>query len=587
MSDLVDAFTTADTINSLEATLSQKYLGATQYILSGTESGIVSATVTPLAAYGNLANRYFPTVATYPNNPADLVTENQLGGYFLPKNLGVSVYLTKDITYSLDTSQLSLGTYSYIDPAIYNKGRGLTKTDQSNIVTHETNVSWMKAIHVSNEYNGNLINTDTFQKFVPYQSAYESKKIDSNGVVTAQDNFEFWNGPVKNDWIENNSANKLDKEKYFDINAHITELVITPGYDLYSWGTDIYGTQYSLYKPSILSAGYYHNPVSDPNTFVPGIGKLYRFHNGDYKKDGRVDIDELNRLILLYNYRTNSVRTGLYHTDPTTIDGFAPGPGTLAYYHDADEEKDGKISGSDLVSFIVLYNAKGSTESVYQKQFLPSVLWVKTLDNTTATASASLSAIYQKYSNNSTIYRELSSNLINNFEVFLDTLVIETPSAVLYEKIYLDYDTYQVKSATTSYLPLNLGITANTALSSHSLTATGVIGTANTYYGGNWYDSNQKLITICTLLSGTLSASAVSGLIVPVLYQIDLNNTNNRTRVWPTDSTNFDQYLRSTPYSYIEAPVFTYNKDTDTYIVTYLAYGTSQKADIINLKINL
>jgi hypothetical protein len=109
MSNLVDAFTTVSTIDSLEKTLSEKYLGNTQTVLSATNTRIVSSTIVPLAPYANLTNRYYPTVATLPNNPANFLTEGQIGGYFLPKNLGVSTYLTKDITYSLDTSQLSAG----------------------------------------------------------------------------------------------------------------------------------------------------------------------------------------------------------------------------------------------------------------------------------------------------------------------------------------------------------------------------------------------------------------------------------------------------------------------------------------------
>lgn len=591
MSNPVDAFTTIDTINSLEKTLSEKYLGNTQTVLSATSTRIISSTIISLAPYANLANRYFPTVATLPNNPANFLTEAQIGGYFLPKNLGISTYLTKDITYSLDTTQLSAGyTYRYINPATFNKGRGLTKTDQSNIINHITSPDWMKSNYVSYDYDGNIINADSFQKFIPYQSKYETTKNSSNGIVIAQNNFEFWNGPKKDKWIENNADSKLDKEKYFNLQSQIEDLVITPGFDLYSWHTDIYGTQYGLYKRQILSAGYYNSPVTKTNTlssFNTGIGKIYRFHNGDYKKDGRIDADELNRIIELYNYQVGSTRFGFYHNDPTSIDGFAPGPGIITYYHDADLNQNGKIDLTDLTEIIDIYNTVGSTESMYQKQFLPGVLWVKTLDNNTATASASLSAVYQKYINNSTVYRELSSNLISTFEVFFDTLVFETPSVVLYEKVYLDYDTYQIKTSTTNYLPINLGLTNNTAIITDSLTGGVVSPTVNTYYGGNWYDSHSKTVTICTLLSGTLSASSVSGLIVPVLYQFNINDSTDRKRIYPTDTTDFSQYLRNDPYRYIEPPVFTYNKDTNTYVVTHLAYGTSQKVDIINYKINL
>ena len=611
MSDPVDTFTTQEQIDALQNTLSQKYLGNTEYILSSTENGTVSAVVAPMAPYANLTSRYYPTVATYPADPNTFVTESQLGGYFLPKNLGITVYLTKDIKTTVDVNQLDgRPNFRYIDPLVFNKSNvsigdqveekdqdtvivnnpdqplQILETDIDTLVTHVTSPTWMYANNVTLEYDGNLINTSTFQKFIPYQSSFESTKSDSNGVVTAQDNFEFWNGATKNNWM-----GTLDKEQYFDLDSSIRNIVLTPGLDIYSWNTDIYGTQYALYKAPVLSSGYYHNPVGDPNTFIDGIGKIYRFHNGDFKMDGRIDTDELNNITLLYNYRdpVSSTRLGLYHNDPTTIDGFAPGPGIFTHYHDSDSNKDGNINLSDLLSATNTKNGTGSEESVYKKYFLPGVLWTKTLNNTVALASASLGEIFNKYKNNYTIYSHLSSNLILNFEVFLDTLVFELPSAVLYEKVYLDYNTYEIKPASTSYLPLTLDFTNNLGLITQSLTAGTVSNIVQTFYGGNWYDAAQKTITICTLLSGTIytALSAVSGIVVPVLYELDLDGTSNRKRLYPNDTTDFTPYISSTPFLYIEAPVFTFNKDSNTYIVTHLAYGTSQKTNIINYKITL
>jgi len=495
---VVDSFTTQDQINSYLNTLSQKYLANNQYIVSGTNTGFVTAGVTAFAPYANLSNRYYPTVATLPNQ-SNLMLAAELGGYFLPGNLGASIYLTKNITYSLNTSQIPNGiAYNVIDPTRFNKGRGLTQNDQSNIVTHYIDNNWMKAINVSDQFDGNIINTDTYQKFIPYQSAYETTKTDSNGVVNARYDFEFWTGPEKQTWNETNSSNTLDRENYFNLQNSINNLVYTAGKELYSWNTDIFGTQYAFYKPIITPPSFYNS--------------LY---------------------------------------------------------------------------------ASGT-------------LWVKTPDGTINQAPSALNTVFNAYQNNSAIYRQLSSNNILNFEVFYNTLIIQLSGYVLYEGITLDYNTYTISNTTKTYLALNYGLTLSNALLTNFFT--NQIGTpgvsAQTYYGGNWYDTSNNTITICTLLSSTLSGSAnsivstsgLSSLIVPVLYSINLNDPNSRTRIFPTNSTNpynFLEYIypinnsASNEVSFMEDPVFSYNKDTNLYIINFLAYNYhSQQTNLISYKIS-
>ncbi|HEU5114480.1 MAG TPA: hypothetical protein VFT82_01800, partial [Candidatus Paceibacterota bacterium] len=69
--------------------------------------------------------------------------------------------------------------------------------------------------------------------------------------------------------------------------------------------------------------------------------------------------NELSRVQTLYNYHAGSVRTGQYHTQAGTIDGFDAGPGTISSYHSADENRDGMISLTELTRVIELSNASG------------------------------------------------------------------------------------------------------------------------------------------------------------------------------------------------------------------------------------
>ncbi|MBI5770408.1 MAG: immunoglobulin domain-containing protein [Verrucomicrobia bacterium] len=86
--------------------------------------------------------------------------------------------------------------------------------------------------------------------------------------------------------------------------------------------------------------------------------------------DSKINLSELLRVIELYNYRAGTVRTGQYTMGQGTEDGFAPGPNgaTLTAYHSADTmgtsagtPRDGRINLSELLRVIELYNYRAGT----------------------------------------------------------------------------------------------------------------------------------------------------------------------------------------------------------------------------------
>ena len=484
---LSSTYTTIEQTNAQLVTLTQKYLGNKEYVLSGTNTGYVGAQVDALAPYTNLANRYYPTVATLPQSGNNIKTKAEIGGYFTPNSVGASVYLTKNITPLININSIEPGKiYKYIDPAKFNKGRGLTQKDQDNIITHIEDKDWLKASHTDTEFDGQVKNSDTYQKFVPYQSSYETLKTDSNGVINVRDDFEFWTGEKKDIWLNTNKFTEEDWLKYFDLDLRVKNLIITPDKELHSWSTDVFGNQYALYKT------------------VPAVGRT------------------------MYN----------------------------------------------------MHNAYGE-------------LWVKTVDGTIYPATSALSAIYNKYTNNFSIYTQLSSNSIKNLEVFYDTLVIELSGYTLYEKINFDYEDFVIKSADNNFQALDFHQPVTTRLlSSASLTGINLNSTASILYGDNWYDDLNKKIISCVLLSAAVvTANAASGLVIPVLYENNLNNPAKRTRIFPTSNTDYSFYLYGKGASavdpdkelltYIEPPVITYNKDAATYIVSFIGY-VNQDFKIVN-----
>ena len=90
------------------------------------------------------------------------------------------------------------------------------------------------------------------------------------------------------------------------------------------------------------------------------------FHSADIDGDFRLSLSELLRVIELYNTRFGTTRTGRYRVAAGTEDGFASdntggGPVVLTRYHSADSNRDGLMSLSELLRVIELYNTRAGT----------------------------------------------------------------------------------------------------------------------------------------------------------------------------------------------------------------------------------
>ena len=82
----------------------------------------------------------------------------------------------------------------------------------------------------------------------------------------------------------------------------------------------------------------------------------------------KISLLELTRVIELYNIRNGTIRTGCYKADATGEDGFNPEPTrsgtasvTLTAYHSADVGRDGKLSLFELTRVIELFNYRSGT----------------------------------------------------------------------------------------------------------------------------------------------------------------------------------------------------------------------------------
>jgi len=92
------------------------------------------------------------------------------------------------------------------------------------------------------------------------------------------------------------------------------------------------------------------------------------YHSADENQAGQISLLDLTRVIELYNTHNGTTRTGAYLNQAGTEDGFAPDPtrtlgqaATLGYYHSADEGQVGYLSLTDLTRVIELYNYHNGT----------------------------------------------------------------------------------------------------------------------------------------------------------------------------------------------------------------------------------
>lgn len=99
-------------------------------------------------------------------------------------------------------------------------------------------------------------------------------------------------------------------------------------------------------------------------------------HSADTDKNLRISLVELTRVIELYNTRLGTVRTGRYRVQDGTEDGFAQDAVSaanqgLARYHSADGDRNGQITLPELTRVIELYNTRSGTTRTGQYHLQP------------------------------------------------------------------------------------------------------------------------------------------------------------------------------------------------------------------------
>jgi hypothetical protein len=209
----------------------------------------ITPTIEALNPWSNITNRFYPTIATTPFL-GSLSSENQFGGFFAPKYLGASFFIDKDYTITTSASGSALSGL-FEDPAIHVGGRELTKQDQLTpfTVSIENNV-WMKEPILSGPAAGSVRKSvaKKYQKFIPYQSNYETNSLNQMGLITPTSRQTPWGGADDQQWSDPQNqpmsfAGVVSVDTWGD-----SQVLKEYSKQLDSWATDIFGNQYGLYK---------------------------------------------------------------------------------------------------------------------------------------------------------------------------------------------------------------------------------------------------------------------------------------------------------------------------------------------------
>jgi len=214
--------------------------------------------------WANLSNQFYPAIAAFPS--IDLLYGSiDRGGFFNSSNLGISVYLDKDYTATLDASSTNLKKYfENINKKI--GGRGFSKEDSltpyKNI--NENNI-WLKEPTVAGPIAGTIKKSifKKHQKFIPYQSGYESNSRLRIGMLTPTSRQSPWTGKKDSEWgdianFPQSPTGEINVQAWAD-----SQILKQNGLQVDNWCTDVFGNQYALYKP--LSAEIPYN-----RKFIPG-----------------------------------------------------------------------------------------------------------------------------------------------------------------------------------------------------------------------------------------------------------------------------------------------------------------------------
>jgi hypothetical protein len=197
-------------------------------------------------------------------------------------------------------------------------------------------------------------------------------------------------------------------------------------------------------------------------------------------------------------------------------------------------------------------------------------LWLRDADDNVNTASSVLSSIFLKYEQYSDFYYDLSYNLITRFEVFYDTVFIQTKNGYIFEKLKHENSKIKPYSLFDFYSP---------------------IGLTNIDY---WFDEKNKNILIAgfndVLNDYVLNSNRNNNIIQFSIFFKEYDIKTGRLNKFYDRSIflKFDELTNLTQKNTVtfEDPKLTYNQDTNVFNISFLIKNDVNQAGLVSLNLN-
>ena len=266
-----------------QKTLIEQYSGTDFYYLSTNNTGTAYVSALLFQAsnpYQNLLNVNNISINRIPDT-TQLYTEEQIGSFFLPQNMGLLYWYAPSKTFEVNIGILQPNTvYVYPDPQKYLNHIGNSKQDTFDIpIIFSTEVSWNR-VKSSNQQHWGYVKSDSFkQKFWAYLSQSEMENAFTAGISRSSDIVDFWNPNSPFNWNQENIFPLIENDVY-PINSRNQTLLFTND-TVTQWFSDIYGNEYALFKPihpseeqSALKGNLSTNSTYLSNNYNPAFANL-------------------------------------------------------------------------------------------------------------------------------------------------------------------------------------------------------------------------------------------------------------------------------------------------------------------------
>jgi hypothetical protein len=202
--------------------------------------------------------------------------------------------------------------------------------------------------------------------------------------------------------------------------------------------------------------------------------------------------------------------------------------------------------------------------SIYYNKQNPGELWLRDLKNSVEPSYNVLSSIYFKYQEiNSPFFNELTANRVNRFDVFYDTIFIDTLYGCVFEKFYVE------KNSIKPFNQINLFNVRKTTTVDY------------------WFDEKKNKVFFTDLyyfLDPTIPLNSFSFIFLFKVFDCSTGLIKtlliDNVIIKFLSSENWNPEVLT-----IENPKITYNPDTKTFNVSFIVRNATNTLGIISVNV--